>query len=83
MKARVRGLRSHSQGHPPINLARAADFASTIAMYLGGTKPDRPMMSFGVIETTQVQRAAASLVNPILGCLPGGFLLSLLILVGP
>ena len=31
-------------------------------------------MSFQVIATTQVQRTAASLVNPVFGCLPGGFL---------
>ena len=45
-----------------------------MAMWAGGTKPERPLMSFKVIETTQVQRTADSLVNPVFGVYPGGFL---------
>lgn len=65
--------RPGGHGHPPITLALAAVLALTIAMWAGGTKPERPLTSFGVIETTQVQTTAASLVNPVFGCLPGGF----------
>ena len=68
------GDRRVGQGHPPITLALAAVLEFTIAMWAGGTKPERPLMSFGVIETTRVQRTAASLVNPVFECLPGGFL---------
>ena len=68
------GDRRVGQGHPPITLALAAVLEFTIAMWAGGTKPERPLMSFGVIETTQVQRTVASLVNPVFECLPGGFL---------
>lgn len=62
------------QGHPSMALALAAVLACTSAMWAGGTKPERPLMSFGRIETTQVQRTAAALVNPVFGCRPGGFL---------
>ena len=61
------------QGHPPITLALAAVVEFTMTMWAGGTKPERPLMPFRVIGTTQVQRTAASLVNPVFGCLPGGF----------
>jgi len=63
-----------AQGHPPITLAIAAVLEITMTMWAGGTKPERPLMPFRVIGTTQVQRTAASSVNPVFGCLPGGFL---------
>ena len=62
------------QDQPPIALALAAVLVLTIAMLAGGTKPERPLMSFRVIDTTQVQRTAAFLVHPVFGCLPGRFL---------
>ena len=52
-------------------------FTTPVWSFLGGNYARnyyRPLMSFGVIETTQVQRTAASLVNPVFGCLPGGLL---------
>jgi len=63
-----------AQGHPPITLAIAAVLEITMTMWAGGTKPERPLMSFRVTGTTQVQRTAAPLVNLVFGCLPGGFL---------
>jgi hypothetical protein len=65
---------SLDQGHPPIALAFAAVLVSTRAMEAGGTKPERPWISAGVIGRIQVQRTAARLVIPVLGCRPGGFL---------
>ena len=62
------------QGHPPIDLALASVFAFTTVMYAGGTKPERPRMSFDAIATIHVHKTAASLVRPVFGCLPGGFL---------
>ena len=43
-------------------------------MKMGGTKPERLLISFEMIEPIQVWRTAAPLVNPVTGCLPGGLL---------